>query len=162
MPPAMFSPTPSPPQPKTTALGWLRQMDSSALGAASVGGEAGCELSGAGPQWPGYHTGPGWGEVWLMKIRRLFIPVLIAALPPCAAHSPFSTCKTTNGALSGPMADVSQASTSDQCAEDRTWCWAIMSQSERSKSGHPEHPLCCPEKEMRLREGMGFYQLLRI
>lgn len=64
----------------------------------------------------------------------------------------------------GPMACVSQASTSDQPGRDRSWCWAvscsrgsgITSQSQqRSKSGCPGHALHCPKEAMGASEGMG-------
>lgn len=92
------------PLPKTTVPGWLGAEGQVCPLGCFRWWAVGCELSWAGSRQPGYHAGPGWGEVGLLKIRRLFTHGLTATSPPRAAHSPFSTCRTTEGALSGPMA----------------------------------------------------------
>lgn len=66
---------PAPPQ--TTVQGWSRWIALS-LGLLLLAGRRGVSFLVGGPRQPGYRpgysTGPGWGEVWLMKIRRLLSP----------------------------------------------------------------------------------------
>lgn len=121
-------------------------------------------LSRAGPRQPGYCTGPRWGEVvgvYLVHSQRTCRFMLPTTTFLVEKH--WAVLRIQQ-APCGPMACVSQASTSDQPGRDRPRCWAvscsrgsgITSQSQqKSKSGCPGHPLHCPKEAMGASEGMG-------
>lgn len=83
-------------------------MDRSVPSVASVGGEVGCAVFLAGPQQ-------------LVKIRKQFIQVLMATLPPYVAHCPFSTCKKLKVPPLVPRPHTSPVSASVQRTEDVPW-----------------------------------------